>query len=111
MDPADEAPKPKPRFPVFEFRRMATLAPEQRKTKTFMVKKRLAVNAARGDQRNLGFGQFNGKSMLFPDLIVAPAARAVKFDDDRVSLLDAYLVYAVLVAIERQQPAIAKQAG
>ena len=48
--------------------------------------------------------------MLFQDLLVAPAAGTVELGDHGFVVLDADLVNAVLVAVQRQQAAVRQQA-
>ncbi len=49
--------------------------------------------------------------MFFEDRRIAPAARAVKLDDDRIGIFYPDLVDAVLIAVEREDAAVAAVAG
>ena len=44
--------------------------------------------------------------MPFVDRCIAPALRPLELDDTIVAIANADLVYAVLLAVERQQPAV-----
>jgi hypothetical protein len=51
--------------------------------------------------------QLQAETVLIVDLLVAPAAGPVKFDDNRFVIFDSYLIDPVFVAVESQGPAIA----
>jgi hypothetical protein len=90
---------------------MAALPVEQGKSKAFVPEQRFPVDAHGCDQRNLRVRQFLRKIVLFLNLRIAPAARTVELGDNGVRILDADLVDAVLVAVQRQQTPIGQQAG
>ena len=49
--------------------------------------------------------------MFLGDRRVAPAARPVELDDDRLGVFDTDLEYAVFVAAEREDTAVAVESG
>ena len=53
--------------------------------------------------------EFLRKRVLFLNLLPRPALGAIKFHDHRLGILNADLVHAVLVAIQREQAQIAPQ--
>ena len=111
VDAADETPQPQPGLAVFQFRRMPALAAEQREAESLVAEQGLSIEHGRGDQRDFRGFQLQGKRMLLVDLFIAPAPGAVKLGYQGLGVLDAHLVNAVLVAVERQQAAVAQQAG
>ena len=89
--------------------------------KTGEVVQRLALQAQRANHRNLSAHQLSGKSVLFQNLRIAPAAGPVKLGDHGVAdalglaarwcrAFQRNLVNAVFVAGERRQPAVSPQA-
>src|SRR5574337_1002416 len=58
---------------------------------------------------NLALGEVRDEGVLLADCLVAPAAGAVELHDDRRRILDADLVYAVLVAVEGEHAAVGPQ--
>src|SRR6185437_259744 len=59
--------------------------------------------------RHLVVGQLTRVGVLFENRRIAPAAGAVELRDYRRGILDAHLPYAVLVAVQRQQPSVRPQ--
>jgi hypothetical protein len=115
MDAADEAPQPLAHFAVAELRRAAAAAREQRHAKAARVMQRAAGEYQRWHGRHFRGGQLGDERVLFKDLRVAPAARAVELGDDEARgsgcVLDADLEHPVLVAVQCQQRSGAAQAG
>ena len=79
---------------------------------------RLPVQYQRADDGDVRRHQRFGKSVLFQNLRLAPAAWAVELEDDRLRQgilrasprLEVREVHAVLVRVERHQPTISLQA-
>lgn len=67
-----------------------------------------AVARQRRHHRHLAFRQLGGEGVLLADRRVAPAVRSVELGDQRLAVLDADLVHAVFVAVERQHPCVAE---
>ena len=109
VNPADEAAGPFEHVGILEFRRAATAPRKQRDAKIAAVMKRAAFNLHRRHHRDLALVQFRGEGMFFEDLFIGPPARPVELGDDRSAVFDADLVYAVLVAVQRKQTAVAAQ--
>ncbi|MNZ64080.1 hypothetical protein D3C78_822420 [compost metagenome] len=89
---------------------MAAAAGEQGEAEALVFEQGAAVVLQRGDHRHFAVGQFGGEAVLFEDGRVAPAAWAVELGDQRLRALDAHLVDAVFVAVQRQHPGIAEKA-
>ena len=60
--------------------------------------------------RNFLRGQFTGKGVFLANRGIGPAARTIKFGDQWLAVLDADLIHPILVAVERQHPAVAAMA-
>ena len=60
--------------------------------------------------RNFLRGQFTGKRVFLANRGIGPAARPIEFGDHRRAILDADLIHPILVAVERQHPAVATMA-
>ena len=71
---------------------------------------RHAVSKQGRDHRNLLQGQFARKGELFADRGIRPPARPIKLGDHRCAVLDPDLVHPILIAIERQNSAVAAMA-
>ena len=63
----------------------------------------------RRDDRNLRRRQLARKRVLLGDRQVGPAPRPVELHDDRIGVLETHLEYAVFVAAERENPAVARK--
>ena len=70
----------------------------------------LRIGQRRHD-RQFGLGQFMQESVLLQDGGVAPATRAVELDDAHAALVQSHLVHPILVTVQGQQPAIARESG
>ncbi|MNJ69229.1 hypothetical protein D3C77_655560 [compost metagenome] len=55
-------------------------------------------------------GQFSSEAVFFENCSVAPAIRAIELGDQRLGIFDTHLIDTVLVAVERQDASIAKEA-
>jgi len=71
---------------------------------------RRAAQPQRRDHRNLALSELECERVLFGELRVAPALRAIELGDDARPVFQARLVDAVFVAVEREQPPVAAQA-
>ena len=95
---------------VARLRRASAAAREQRETKAAMLEQRLAIAQQWRHHRHFVFGQFQAEGVLFADCRIAPAVRAIELGDQRRFVLDAHLIDAVLVAVERQDAGVAEVA-
>ena len=96
---------------VVQLRRTAAATGKQAETMVAEgVQSLLALVDERGHHRQFLFQQFSTEGMLFEDLRVAPATRAIELGDQRVAVFDADLINAVLVGVEGQDAAIAAMA-
>ena len=106
MDAADEAADPLERLAIVELRRAAA-APRIDGDPEIGEAQRLE----RRDHGNLALGELVREGVLFVDLRIAPASGPVELRDERRPIVEPHLVDAVLVAVERQQPAVGGEAG
>src|SRR6202165_53689 len=106
MDASDEASDPFERLAVFQLGAAPAAARVDRKAETAML-------AGKGwrDGRYFMLRQFPGKGMFFGDLRRAPAARTVELQHHCSAVFQPDLVDAVLVAVQREQPAVGAKAG
>ena len=74
-----------------------------------MVVQRAAGDRDRRHGRHFGRRQFEREAVLLEDLLVAPAAGPVELHHDRRRILDAHLVDAVLVAVQRELAPVGSQ--
>src|SRR5690606_11987154 len=111
MDSSDEAAQP------FELSDIAGLgctpaAPRvQREAKAGVFEQAAAVDHERRDHRHFLSCQFQREGVLLENLFVRPALWTVELRDQRHGVLDADLVDAILVAVEREQPAVSAVAA
>jgi hypothetical protein len=109
VDAADEAPDPFQGVAALQFRRAAAAAREHREAEARMLEERPALRRERGHGGNLALGEFQHEGVLFQDLRVAPAPRAVELRHDGRAVFQPHLVDAVLVAVQAEQPPVAAQ--
>ena len=64
----------------------------------------------RRDHRDLALGELVREGVLLLDLAGAPAPWPVELEHARRAVLEPYLVDAILVAVERQQPPVGARA-
>ena len=74
-----------------------------------VVQRRASPSAMRRNHRELALGELDHECVLFEDLRVGPARGAIELRDDRRTFLHPHLVYAVLVAVQREQAPVAAQ--
>ncbi len=96
---------------VVEFRRTAAASRKHREAKIVDVQQRLAVDLDWRDHGKVMFREFEAEGVLLEDRLVTPAIRAIELDDDRCTVFDTDLVNPVLIRIQREQPAVAGEAG
>ena len=70
-----------------------------------------AISSQGSDYWNLGSGEFQRKTVLFEYSLITPSMGTVELHHDRITRFDTHLVDAILVAVERQHPAVARMAG
>ena len=109
VDAPDEAAQPLERVGILQLRRAPTLAREERETESLMGLQGALVEGERGYHGNLFLGELGGEAVLLQDLLVRPAPRAIELRDDGDGLLDAHLVDAILVAVQRELATVAQQ--
>ncbi|MCY1428486.1 hypothetical protein D9M71_443710 [compost metagenome] len=95
---------------VARLRRAAAAAREQGEAEAGVFEQRLAVMQQRRHHRHFAVRQFGGEAVFLADRLVAPAPGAVELGDQRFAFVDAHLVDAVLVAVQREHPRIAAEA-
>src|SRR5690606_41456543 len=83
-------------------RRATAPAREQGEAEAAVLEQALAVEAQGRDHRDLGLGQLESEGVLPADRRIAPALRPLELGEQRVAILAARLVDAVLVAVEGQ---------
>ena len=111
VNPSQEAAHPFERVRVLELRRAPAAAWVYGDAVAAAFVQRAFVGEHQGgDDRKLASCKLDYECVLFEDLGVAPAARPVELGDQRLVILDAELVDAVLVAVQRLQPAVGAQA-
>ena len=62
------------------------------------------------NDRNFLFREFRGELVFLEDGSVTPAAGPIKLCDDRFIIFDSDLINAILIAVEREEPAVAPKA-
>ncbi len=110
VDAPEEAADPFQHFFVLELRRPAAAAREDGEAEAGEFVQGFFADHPRGDDGNFALGQLDGKGMVLEDLRVAPAIGAVELRHHVGVVLQAHLVDAVLVAVEREQAPVAAQA-
>ncbi|MCY1351746.1 hypothetical protein D9M69_380210 [compost metagenome] len=95
---------------VARLRCAAAAAREQGEAEAGVFEQRLAVMQQRRHHRHFAVRQFGGEAVFLADRLVAPAPGAVELGDQRFAFVDAHLVDAVLVAVQREHPRIAAEA-
>jgi hypothetical protein len=110
VDAADEASEPFERRCVLEFRRATAAARKDGEPEAVEFVQRPPARLERGHDRDLVRVQLRREGVLLEDLRIAPARGAIELGDDGGSFLQPDLIDAVLVAVERQEPAVASQA-
>jgi hypothetical protein len=110
VDAADNTPGPLQHLGVVHFRRPTAVAREHRKTEAFECMQAAAFAQHGRHCGHFAFLQLLHECVLLQDLPVGPASGTVKLGHHGRTFLHADLVNTVLVRIQRQQAAIAKQA-
>ena len=111
MNPGDAAPEDGQVLGVFDVGRVTALARKQREPKTALVKQRgAALVLQRRNHGHLMREEFGGECVFLQNLRVAPAIRAVELADDRFAFFLPDLINPILVAVQRQQAAVAAPA-
>ena len=114
VDASDEAAQPFEDLAIVQFRRAPAAARVHREREAVGVEQGLAAQLEGRHHGHLGLEQLAREPVLLEDLRVAPAAGAIELGDHQPGTLvglDADLVHAVLVAVEREEAAVAAQAG
>ena len=104
------AEKPSHPFPLVGGTEFGPTSAASRKdgiAKPAMQVQRLAAGGQGRYHGNFLRGQLCRESMLLADGRIAPATRPVELGDHRLAVFDADLVDPILVAVEREDPAIA----
>ncbi len=110
MDAAQESAHPFALVASPEFRPAPAAAWENGIAKAVVDVQRHAVAKQGRHHRNFLRGQFTGKGVFLANRGIGPAARTIEFGDHRLAILDADLIHPILVAVERQHPAVAAMA-
>jgi ribonucleoside-diphosphate reductase alpha chain len=106
MDAADEAAHPLQRLAPLEFRHAAAVPRVEGEAEAGVAVQRGARQGQRRHHRDFARRQVQGEVVFLLDRRVAPARRTVELGDQRRRVLDADLIDAVLVAVQRQQAAV-----
>src|SRR6267378_7571345 len=106
MNASDEASDPFEGLAVLELRAAPAAARVHGEAEPGVL-----AGKGRRDDRNFMLCQFLCEGMLFRDLPRAPAAGAVELEHHRAAVVQPDLVDAVLIAVEREQPAVGAEAG
>ncbi len=110
MDACHQAPHPFQDLRVAEFGCATALPGKYRETETAVAEQGLSAQHQGRHHRQFVRCHRRRECMFLGDLRVAPASRPVELGDQRRTVIDADLPDAVLVAVERQQGAVATQA-
>ena len=114
MDTADKTPHPLQRFAVLEFRRPPAAARIDGKAKSAKGVQCAALDFGCRHDRQFAPGKLRDKSMLFGDLFIRPARRAVELRHDGIRSRNAVfkinLVDAIFIAVEAEHSPVAAQA-
>jgi hypothetical protein len=90
---------------VIEFRRPARYVWKRRKAQTVMGKQAAAIPGDRRRHGQLRRGEFEGEGVLLVDGRIGPAFRPIELEHPQDAVFVAKLIDAILVAVEREQPA------
>jgi hypothetical protein len=97
---------------IVELRCVSALAWIKGKTEVSEMKKTFSAFVEHwGDDRQLMFHQLKTELVLFQNLLVTPTFGSVELGDQWTSIFDAYLVDAILVAVQGKSAAIAKKSA
>ena len=107
MDAADEASDPLERVRILEFGSTAAAARIDRKTIAFEIVQAAAFGNQWGHHRDFAVGKLGGKGMLFENLLIAPALRAIELRDHDAAIFHPGLIDTIFVTVEGEQTAIA----
>jgi hypothetical protein len=93
---------------VVELRGVAALTWIQGEAKALIMEEALSLFVDNwSDDRQFVLYEFETEPVLLDDLLIAPASRAVEFDDQRVVVLYPDLVDPVFIAVQGERPAVA----
>ena len=93
---------------VFQIRPAAATAGIEGKTEALEFEQALAIGVTqRRHHGNLRLQQGLAEIVFLADRRIRPAPGTIELGDQRLAILDAHLVDAVLITVEGQQPAIA----
>ena len=106
MYAGDETPRPFPVIPGIQFRPVAAMTAIECKAVTPVCVQCCPVDEHGGNDRYFLFCQFHREAVLLCDGLVRPAAGPVEFCDDRCAVFYTHLVNTVLIAVERDKPAV-----
>ena len=107
MDAREESAHPLPVVLAAEFGPASARARIHGVAKPFVLEQRAAVVHFGRDHRDLGAREFERELVFLENRRRRPAPGPIELDDDRPALLAPHLVHAVLVAVERQDAAVA----
>jgi len=112
----DEAADPFERLAIFELRRAPAAARIHREAESAECAQRPPIGRERSDHRNLALGELERECVLLENLRISPACGAIELCDYRRRRVrrplrfEPDLVDAVLVAVQREQPPVAREA-
>ena len=112
MDAPEKTPEPFEHVLVVEIRRASAVAGKHREAKAGVVMQGLTViKRNRRHHRNFTLEQLGDELVLFENLRITPAPRAVKLGDHRWPVVEADLIDAIFVGVQRQQATITGEAS
>ena len=106
MNAAEETAHPFERSRVLELRRTATAFGIHGKAESREGVQRCTAARKWRDYRNLARRELGNERVLFANLLVGPASGPIEFHDDGRRVVAPYLVDAILVAAEGQEPPV-----
>src|SRR5690606_15263837 len=110
VDATEETTHPLALLARAELRPAPAPTPIQGEAEPFELEQRQPGAHQRRLHGNLCVGELEREAVLLADRGVAPAPRPIELRDERLALLDAHLVHAVLIAVERQNPPVREPA-
>ena len=106
----DKAPELSKVIVVIELRGTSASTREDCESERACPMQRFSVDFEWSNDWNFLLAERDCEAMFLENGIIAPPVRTVELCDDRLSVIDTYLVYAVFVAVQREKAAVAIEA-
>jgi hypothetical protein len=110
MDAAQQLAETVKLLEIAGFWRATATTGEEGETKTGVLEQGLAVVDEGRDDRDFDVGEFGGEAVLFENGFVGPAIGPVELGNQRLLFIDADLIDAVLIAVERENTGVGDKA-